>query len=283
MRIMTIIGARPQMIKAAAVSNVLRQYHQEVLVHTGQHYDENMSDIFFEQLNIPKPDFNLGVGSGSHGLQTGKMMIAIEQLCVEQKPDMLMVYGDTNSTLAGALVASKLLIPVAHIEAGLRSFNKKMPEEQNRILTDHISTMLFTPTQTAVDNLHNEGIVLGVHNVGDVMYDAVLNFKKSIQTAKVDTLNIKRPYILATIHRAENTNNPESLKNIFDALGSCGQNVVVPLHPRTRKYIIEYGIHLSGNIQILNPVGYIEMLALEVSAEKIVTDSGGVQKEAYFL
>lgn len=283
MKIMTIIGARPQMIKAAAVSNVLRKYHQEILVHTGQHYDKNMSDVFFEELNIPRPDFNLGIGSGSHGLQTGTMMIEIEKLCMCEKPDMVMVYGDTNSTLAGGVVASKLLIPVIHVEAGLRSFNMAMPEEQNRILTDHISTLLFAPTQTAVDNLKKENIVQGVHNTGDVMYDAVLNFKKLVPANTLERLCVTKPYILATIHRAENTDHVQNLKNIFDAFAGCERHIVLPLHPRTQKFIAQYDIHPAQNVQVLDPVGYLEMLGLEMNADKIVTDSGGVQKEAYFL
>lgn len=283
MKIMSIIGARPQMIKAAAVSRVLRTQHQEILVHTGQHYDKNMSDVFFEQLNIPKPDYHLAVGSGSHGLQTGSMMIEIEKLCMRERPDAVMVYGDTNSTLAGGITASKLLIPVVHVEAGLRSFNMSMPEEQNRILTDHISTLLFAPTRTAVTNLKRENITKGVYNTGDVMYDAVLHFQEMVPTDTLERLQVTTPYVLATIHRAENTDNPKNLKNIFDAFAAYGKKIVLPLHPRTQKFVKQYNIQMSRNVQVLSPVGYLDMLALEMCADKIATDSGGVQKEAYFL
>ncbi|MCW6083938.1 UDP-N-acetylglucosamine 2-epimerase (non-hydrolyzing), partial [Clostridium botulinum] len=208
MKILTVVGARPQFIKAAAVSNIIRKEHEEILVHTGQHYDENMSKVFFEELQIPKPDYNLEIGSGNHGEQTGKMLIDLEKIYLKEKPDLVLVYGDTNSTLAGSLCASKLLIPVAHVEAGLRSFNMNMPEEQNRILTDHISKLLFVPTVTAEDNLHNEGINQQVHNVGDVMFDAVLHFKKLAEEKEsiLNKISIKSgEYILTTIHRAENT------------------------------------------------------------------------------
>lgn len=286
MKIVTIVGARPQFIKAAAVSNIIRKEHEEILIHTGQHYDENMSKVFFEELNIPKPDYNLGVGSGNHGHQTGEMLIKLEEIYLEEKPDLVLVYGDTNSTLAGALCASKLLIPVAHVEAGLRSFNMTMPEEQNRILTDHISKLLFVPTETALVNLKNEGIHNGVYNIGDVMYDAVLHFKKMAQnnTDILERLKLgKDEYILATIHRAENTNDISKLENIITALNECGKKVVLPLHPRTKKYMSDYGLSFNDNIKVIEPIGYLEMISLEANAEKIVTDSGGVQKEAYFM
>lgn len=285
MKIITVIGARPQIIKAAAVSHVLRQKHQEILVHTGQHYDKNMSDVFFAELNIPHPDFNLGIGSGSHGEQTGQMLILLEKLYLKEKPDIVLVYGDTNSTLAGALAASKLLIPIAHVEAGLRSFNRAMPEEQNRILTDHLSTWLFTPTKIGETNLNNEGIHSGIHNVGDVMYDGVLFFQKRIPSNALDQLGIKQAndYILATVHRAENTNNPKRLSTIINALNHSNENIVLPLHPRTLKYINEYGLQFNDNVQIIDSVGYLNMLALIQRAKKIITDSGGVQKEAYFM
>ena len=247
MKILTVIGARPQFIKAAAVSNIIRKEHKEILVHTGQHYDENMSKVFFDELKIPKPDYNLEVGSGNHGKQTGTMLINLEEIYLKEKPDLVLVYGDTNSTLAGALCASKLLIPVAHVEAGLRSFNRAMPEEQNRILTDHLSKFLFVPTVSAINNLKNEGIEKGVHNVGDVMFDATLNFKKLAEERDsiIKEFNLQQgKYILTTIHRAENTNDINRLKNIVEALNECGKDVVLPLHPRTKKYMTDYGLKL---------------------------------------
>ncbi|HDK7138398.1 TPA: UDP-N-acetylglucosamine 2-epimerase (non-hydrolyzing) [Clostridium botulinum] len=286
MKILTVVGARPQFIKAAAVSNIIRKEHTEILVHTGQHYDENMSKIFFEELRIPKPDYNLEIGSGNHGEQTGKMLIELEKIYLKEKPDLVLVYGDTNSTLAGALCASKLLIPVAHVEAGLRSFNMNMPEEQNRILTDHISKLLFVPTATAEKNLHTEGVNNGVHNVGDVMFDAVLHFKKLAEKKEsiLDKISIKSgEYILTTIHRAENTNDINRLKNIIEALNESGKSIVLPLHPRTKKYIEDYNLQLNDNIKLIEPVGYLDMITLEMNSQKIVTDSGGVQKEAFFM
>jgi len=286
MKILTVIGARPQFIKAAAVSNIIRKNHKELLIHTGQHYDENMSKVFFEELNIPKPDYNLEVGSGNHSKQTGTMLIKLEEIYEKEKPDLVLVYGDTNSTLAGALCSSKLLIPVAHVEAGLRSFNMAMPEEQNRILTDHLSKYLFAPTESAVKNLLNEGIEKGVHNVGDVMYDAVLHFKNLAKekSSIINKLNlIDNQFILTTIHRAENTNDINRLKNIIEALNECEKSVVLPLHPRTKKYIDEYGLKFNENIKVIDPIGYLEMISLEMHAEKIVTDSGGVQKESFFM
>ncbi|KRU25560.1 UDP-N-acetylglucosamine 2-epimerase [Clostridium sporogenes] len=286
MKILTVVGARPQFIKAAAVSNIIRKEHEEILVHTGQHYDENMSKVFFEELQIPKPDYNLEIGSGNHGEQTGKMLIDLEKIYLKEKPDLVLVYGDTNSTLAGSLCASKLLIPVAHVEAGLRSFNMNMPEEQNRILTDHISKLLFVPTVTAEDNLHNEGINQQVHNVGDVMFDAVLHFKKLAEEKEsiLNKISIKSgEYILTTIHRAENTNDINRLKNIIEALNESGKRIVLPLHPRTKKYIEDYNLQFGNNVKLIEPVGYLDMITLEMNSQKIVTDSGGVQKEAFFM
>jgi UDP-GlcNAc3NAcA epimerase len=286
MKIITILGARPQFIKAAAVSNLFRQHFDELLVHTGQHYDANMSDVFFEELNIPKPAYHLNIGSGNHGAQTGAMLAEIEKVLLVEEPDFVMVYGDTNSTIAGALAASKLLIPVIHVEAGLRSFNKAMPEEQNRILTDHISDLLFVPTQTAVDNLQTEGIQKGVYNVGDVMYDGILHFTEIAKSKStiLATLHLQESqFLLCTIHRAENTNDPIRLSAICAALTASGENIVLPLHPRTQKYISDYGITLGKNIQVIEPIGYLDMVRLESACKKIVTDSGGVQKEAFFL
>lgn len=286
MKVITVVGARPQFIKAAPLSKKIRENNSEKIIHTGQHYDDNMSEIFFQELDIPKPDYNLNVGSGSHGYQTGSMLIKIEEILVKEKPDIVLVYGDTNSTLAGALAASKMLIPVVHVESGLRSFNMIMPEEQNRILTDHISTYLFAPTNTALKNLENEGIKHNVYNVGDVMYDAILHFSGIARerSKTLEKLNLKKDeYILATIHRAENTNCIERLKNILDAFKESSQRIVLPLHPRTKKYIENYGLMFSKNIEVIEPVGYLDMVMLELNCRKIVTDSGGVQKEAFFL
>lgn len=285
-KIITILGARPQFIKAAAVSSVFGKHFNEILVHTGQHYDANMSDVFFDELGIPHPKYHLNVGSGSHGAMTGAMLAAIEEVLLAEKPDFVMVYGDTNSTIAGALAASKLLIPVIHVEAGLRSFNKAMPEEQNRILTDHISDLLFVPTQTAIDNLLREGITKGVYNVGDVMYDGILHFSKIAQEKSriLESLEVpENGYLLCTIHRAENTNDIERLKGIVKGLNDSGEQIVLPLHPRTQKYLNDYQIELGANIRVIEPVGYLDMVRLETGAKKIVTDSGGVQKEAFFL
>lgn len=261
-------------------------FFEEIIVHTGQHYDANMSDVFFDELGIPHPKYHLNVGSGSHGAMTGAMLVAIEEVLLEEEPDYVMVYGDTNSTLAGALAASKLLIPVIHVEAGLRSFNMSMPEEQNRILTDHISNLLFVPTQTAIDNLVLEGITKGVHNVGDVMFDGILHFSK-IAAEKSEILAqlgvSENAYLLCTIHRAENTNDISRLKGIVKGLNDSKEQIILPLHPRTQKYLNDYEITLGENIRVIEPVGYLDMVRLETGAKKIVTDSGGVQKEAFFL
>jgi len=285
-KILTIIGARPQFIKCAPVSRTIRRNFTEILLHTGQHYDKNMSEVFFEELDIPKPHINLDIGSGTHGEQTGRMLVEIEKVILAEKPSAVIVYGDTNSTLAGALAGSKLLVPVFHIEAGLRSYNIKMPEEQNRIIADKLSTLLFCPTENAVENLKRENISDGVFNVGDVMYDSVLqNIKVAEKKSTImNQLGINfKEYILATIHRAENTNEREKLSNIMNALKSSGELTVFPIHPRTRKYINEYGICISENIKLIDPVSYFDMLVLEKNAKKIITDSGGIQKEAFFL
>ncbi|MCD7034467.1 UDP-N-acetylglucosamine 2-epimerase (non-hydrolyzing) [Metabacillus sp. GX 13764] len=287
MKVITIIGARPQFIKAAPVSRELRKKAEEIIVHTGQHYDKNMSDIFFEELNIPKPDYHLNVGSGSHGKQTGEMLIHIEEVLLKEEPNYVLVYGDTNSTLAGALAAAKLHIPVIHIEAGLRSFNKKMPEEVNRIMTDHVSDMLFCPTDTAINNLQNENLTHNVFNVGDVMYDAVLyNQKLAADSRILENHGLEsKGYHLITLHRAENTDYPEKMKNIIEAFKQIDKTLVWPIHPRTKHKLEGYGIDLNDvpNLKVIEPVGYLDMLRLESEAEKILTDSGGVQKEAYFL
>jgi len=286
MKIVSIVGARPQFIKCAPLSRELRKVHHEILVHTGQHYDHDMSDIFFEELNIPKPDYNLGIGSGSHGEQTGKMLTEIEKVLLKEKPDLVLVYGDTNSTLAGALAAVKLHIRVAHVEAGLRSFDRNMPEEINRVLTDHISDILFCPTQTAVDNLSKEGITQGVHLVGDVMLDA-LEYNKTVAEKKSKILEVlglkKDKYLVITIHRPSNTDSRENLNNIIKALREIGEAVVFPVHPRTKKFLQEYGLDFPANVRLMDPLGYLDMLKLMAGARKILTDSGGIQKEAYML
>lgn len=291
MKIATVVGARPQFIKMVPVSRELKRREiEEVIIHTGQHYDYDMNRIFFEQLNIPEPDYYLGVGSGTHGYQTGEMIKRIEKVLMKEKPDLVLVYGDTNSTLAGALAAVKLHIKIAHVEAGLRSFDKRMPEEVNRVLTDHISDYLFAPTETAVKNLYNEGIKEGIYLTGDVMYDALLyNIKIARKKSKIlEELGLKpKEYLLATVHRAENTDNRERLESIIMAFIKSGEPIVFPAHPRTRKYLKAYGlmevITKADNIILINPVGYLDMLVLEENAKKILTDSGGVQKEAYFL
>lgn len=288
MKIVSIVGARPQFIKCAAVSRELRKDHIEILVHTGQHYDPEMSDVFFEELQIPKPDYNLGIGSGLHGKQTGLILAGIEDVLLKEKPDLVLVYGDTNSTLAGALAAAKLHIPVAHVEAGLRSFDRTMPEEINRIVADHVSDLLFCPTENAVSLLAKEGITRGVHLVGDVMAD-VLAFNKALagkNSRIIKNLGLERKrYCVATIHRPSNTDNPEALSSIIHAFGESGMPIVFPVHPRTLKYLGEYGLlgRMPVNIRIIEPVGYLEMIQLMGNAEKILTDSGGIQKEAYML
>ncbi|WP_421191704.1 non-hydrolyzing UDP-N-acetylglucosamine 2-epimerase [Aeromonas jandaei] len=285
-RILTIIGARPQFIKASVVSSAIQQTGgiEEIMLHTGQHFDANMSDIFFNQLNIPRPHIQLNIHGGNHGEMTGRMLKEIEQALLTHKPDRVLVYGDTNSTLAGALAAAKLHIPVAHVEAGLRSFNMKMPEEINRILTDQVSDLLFCPTDAAVQNLNNEGFVkkqVQVLQVGDVMQDAALLFAKK---AVVPAGELPNEFILATLHRAENTDSPERLANIVNALNQLHQTlapIVLPLHPRTRKLIAEQGHEL--NVHLIDPVGYFEMVWLLEHCQLVLTDSGGVQKEAFFF
>ena len=287
MKIVTIVGARPQFIKAAAVSRKLRLRHTEILVHTGQHYNGNMSDIFFDELGIPAPDYNLGIGSGSHGAQTGAMLAEIERVLLAENPDRLLVYGDTNSTIAGALAAAKLHIPVAHVEAGLRSFNRRMPEEINRVLTDHISDLLLCPSQTAADNLAAEGITAGVHLVGDVMFDALMYAAERAKSESriLDRLGLQpKGYLLATVHRAENTDDPKNLRAIFGAFNAIDEPIVLPLHPRTAKMLQQFNLKpQNSNLKLIEPVGYLDMAALTQSARLVITDSGGLQKEAYWL
>lgn len=289
MKILTVIGARPQFIKASVVSAAIEKTTglEEEIIHTGQHFDANMSNIFFDQLGIPKPHYQLDINSGSHGSMTGRMLEAIEKICLESKPDRLMVYGDTNSTLAGALAASKLHIPVAHIEAGLRSFNMRMPEEINRILTDHVSDILFCPTEAAVKNLKNEGFEqkpVQVLNVGDVMQDSSMFFAEQAVKGEALTDVPESNFIVATLHRAENTDDPVRLKAIIDALNYIHHNilpVILPLHPRTQKVVKSLGLKLE--MLILEPVGYLEMIWLLKHCNAVVSDSGGVQKEAFFF
>jgi UDP-GlcNAc3NAcA epimerase len=286
-KIITVIGARPQFIKAAIVSKAMEKRGiTELILHTGQHFDSNMSDVFFDELGIPKPAFNLGIGGGSHGQNTGRMIEGIEKVLIEEKPDWLLVYGDTDSTLAGALAAVKLHIPVAHVEAGLRSFNRRMPEEINRILTDHAATRLFAATETSVMNLANEGISADkVMNVGDVMYDAALFYgaKADQQSRILEELRIgSKEYILATVHRAENTDVPERLKAIVQGMADSGRQIVLPVHPRTKARMQASGLTLPENVIAIDPVGYLDMVMLEKHAALIMTDSGGVQKEAFF-
>jgi len=290
MKVITIIGARPQFVKAATVSRELKKAGiVEILVHTGQHFDHNMSQVFFDEMEIPRPHYNLEISGLNHGAMTGRMLEKIEEVLVKEKPDYVLVYGDTNSTLAGALAAVKLHIPVAHIEAGLRSFEMKMPEEVNRILTDRISKILFCPTQTAIHNLNQEGfqhfdckVVLS----GDVMFDAVNYYQSKIKThaTVIKTLQLEeKPFVLATLHRAENTNDPMRLKSICEAFNEINQevNIVLPLHPRTKAFLENH--HIPIQAHIIEPVGYFDMLELIKNCQLVLTDSGGLQKEAYFF
>jgi UDP-GlcNAc3NAcA epimerase len=309
MKITTIIGARPQFIKAAAISRAIAAHNEdnegqgpfflkenggsvphyaveEILVHTGQHYDDGMSAVFFRELEIPEPKYNLNIGSGSHGWQTGKMLAKIEEILMAEAPDWVLVYGDTNSTVAGAMAAAKLHIPIAHVEAGLRSFNRRMPEEINRVVTDHLSDLLLCPSQPAVNNLAAEGITKGVKIVGDVMADA-LQFAVSKASAQSDILSRlalqPQGYLLATVHRAENTDNTQRLTNILSAFAALNEPVIFPAHPRTRKFLQETGYQPPANVKLIDPVGYFDIIALEKSARLLLTDSGGMQKEAYWL
>ena len=291
MKIVTVVGARPQFVKAAVVSRAFKQYRNdidEIIVHTGQHYDKNMSEVFFEEMSIPKPQYNLGVGGGMHGKNTGRMLEKIESVLCDEKPDYLLVYGDTDSTLAGALASAKLHIPVAHIEAGLRSFNMKMPEEINRILTDRVSSILFCPTELAVANLLQEGISkdkVKVTHTGDVMYDAAMFYQSNSRKPEQLTRAVNN-FVLCTIHRAENTDSQKCMQNIVTAINDIAKSstVILPVHPRTRKLLQSYNLSFdTNNIFLLDPVGYFEMLWLLKHCNSVITDSGGLQKEAYFF
>jgi UDP-GlcNAc3NAcA epimerase len=286
MKILSIVGARPEFVQAAPISRALRGRHQEVLVHTGQHYDYRMSQLFFEQLELPAADYNLGVGSGSHGRQTGEMLAALEEVICAEQPDWVVIRGDTNSTLAGALVAVKLRVPLAHIEAGERSFNRDMPEEINRVVADRLADLLFCISPGAVEHLIAEGITDGVHWVGDVMLDAVLEMssiaaQRSTILAEVGVRHGE--YVLCTVHRAANVDRAHNLRNIITALNRIPAPVLFPVHPRTRHAIDALGLHFESHVRILSPVGYLDMLALEQGADAVLTDSGGVTREAYFM
>lgn len=296
LKVLTVAGARPQFIKSAVISRLIRDvYHEqitEVLVHTGQHYDQNMSNIFFTDMAIPKPGFHLEVNEKTHGAMTGKMLQKLEGLMLSVKPDLVLVYGDTNSTLAGALAAAKLNIPIAHVEAGLRSFWKKMPEEQNRILTDHLSSYFFCPTHTAVQNLNNEGISSGVFETGDIMMDSFEYYKRKLKNRKLCfklnnrnldlSKSINDRYSLLTLHRAENTSSVETLSSIFKNLGEINSQIIFPIHPRTGKALNQFNLDVPKNVLVIDPVGYYELLHLLTNCESVITDSGGLQKEAYF-
>lgn len=291
MKIATVLGARPQFIKAALLSKELRKNNEEIIIHTGQHYDKEMSDIFFDEMKIPQPDYNLGIGSDTHARQTAQMMISLEKSFHSENPELVLVYGDTNSTLAAGITASKLNIPLAHVEAGPRMFDKSVPEEVNRIITDHVSTLLFAPTSKSVENLNKEGLFQGVYLTGDVMLDNFKYFlKKAEKNSKIlEKLNLeKKEYILVTVHRARNTNVRENLKNIIMACSLISKEIpiVFPLHPRTEKFLKEYGlinnINDFPNLKFIKPVGYLDILVLTKNAQKVVTDSGGLQKESYF-
>jgi UDP-N-acetylglucosamine 2-epimerase len=296
LKLVTIVGARPQFIKSNIVSKAIAEHTgvaasahlTEIVVHTGQHYDHQMSQVFFDELGLNPPDYHLGVGSGSHGAQTGRMLERIEEVLLRESPELVLVYGDTNSTLAGALAAAKLNIPVAHVEAGLRSFNPVMAEEINRVLADHLSALLLAPTETAVKNLQHEGITGGVHQVGDVMYDAALTYRELARAKSrvLERFNLyPKNYALATVHRAENTDQPKRLRGIFDALQALAQDqpLVVPVHPRTQQAMNASPAFATGNLVLTEPVSYLDMLRLESESCLILTDSGGVQKEAFFF
>ncbi|RQG89875.1 UDP-N-acetylglucosamine 2-epimerase (non-hydrolyzing) [Natrarchaeobius halalkaliphilus] len=288
MRVCSIVGARPQFVKAAVISRKLREVGEEVLVHTGQHYDEELSGVFFDELDIPEPEYNLGVQSDTHGRQTAAMIAALEPILEETEPDAILLYGDTNSTLAGAIVGSKRDLTVAHVEAGLRSDNWEMPEEVNRVLTDHASSLCFAPSRTAVTNLAEEGITDGVHWTGDVMYDAILDARERSRRRStiLEELDVaEESFVLATVHRASNTDDPENLAAIIDGLSDASLPVVFPAHPRTASRLREFDLwdRATRDLRVIDPQGYLDFVRLLDATERVATDSGGVQKEAFFL
>ncbi len=286
MKILSIVGARPEFVQAAPVSRALQAKHREILLHTGQHYDYEMSAVFFQQLGLPSPDHNLEVGSGSHTWQIGQMLIRLEKVLLTEQPDWVIVRGDTNSTIAGALAAVKLGFPLVHIEAGLRSFDNRMPEEINRVLTDRVSNVLFCPTETAVHNLAAEGITAGVYQVGDVMYDGLLYnlaLAEAQSTILADLQISPRRYLLATVHRASNTDTRDNLANILTTFAQAGVPVIFPVHPRTRKQLALFELEVAPNVRLIDPVSYFDILVLQKNAHLLLTDSGGMQKEIYCL
>ncbi len=285
MKIVTIVGARPQFIKLGPFSREVRKYHNEVIIHTGQHFDEEMSDLFFRDLEIPEPNYNLGIHGGTHGQQTGIMLSSIEEILIKEAPDLVVVFGDTNSTLAGALAASKLNISSLHIEAGLRSYNRSMPEEINRIVADHTSNFLFAPTETAMRNLISEGLVSKAFKTGDIMVDSLYwGCTKSSHSNIQGTLGLEtNKYTLLTLHRPYNVDDPENLRTIIDKFGQIKTTVVFPVHPRTKEIINKNKIAIPKNFIIIKPVGYLDFISLQSNSTRIVTDSGGIQKEAFLL
>ncbi len=285
MKIVTIVGARPQFIKLGPFSREIRKFHTELIIHTGQHFDSEMSDLFFRDLEIPQPNYNLGIHGGTHGQQTGMMLSSIEEIIIKEKPELVVVFGDTNSTLAGALAASKLNIASLHIEAGLRSFNRTMPEEINRIIADHTSNFLFAPTETAMRNLHNEGLASKSFDTGDIMVDS-LNWasSKSVQSKVLDNLSLEKDnYTLLTLHRPYNVDDPQNLKTIINKFGQLKSTIVFPVHPRTNDIINKNNIAIPENFIITKPIGYLDFIRLQSNSTRIVTDSGGIQKEAFLL
>lgn len=288
MKVLTVVGARPEFIQVAPVTAAIREKHTEILVHTGQHFDDNMSQVFFDELQLPRPEHNLGVGGGTHAQQTGQMLMALEDKMLQEKPDWVVVFGDTNSTVAGALAAAKLQIPIAHIEAGLRSYDRAMPEEVNRVITDHLSKLLLAPTPVAVENLAKEGITAGVELVGDVRVDVLPRLLGLARSRKGDLLSElglspDEPFALATIHRASNTDDRDRLRALLDAIGQLSFRVVLPVHPRLNKMAQQFGLDFPKNLIRTSPVGILDMVALLHRCKLVITDSGGLQKEAYLF